>query len=291
MPHTLMAGFRSFEISPDAADRPAGADADHQVRHPPLGLLPDLGPGLLVVRGRVRQVVVLVRLPRIGHLAFEARRHRVVRARVFRIDVGRTDDDLGAEGLQRVDLLLRLLVGGGEDALVALHDGRNGQPHAGVARRAFDDRAAGLEPAVALGVLDHAHRHAVLDRVARVERLDLGQHVGLGGAPREAVDAHHRRARRWRRGCCRRSASRVPSAVSPGGRGNAGRLAARPPPAWRTRRSCSCGGAASSQSISCLAAPRVPTAPCGEPRMSRVRRVRARYLRTGRLGLPEPHSE
>ena len=44
-----------------------------------------------------------------------------------------------------------------------------------------------------LGVLDHLHRHAVLDRVAGVGRLDLGVDVGGDDALGDAVEAHHRR--------------------------------------------------------------------------------------------------
>ena len=38
-------------------------------------------------------------------------------------------------------------------------------------------------------VLDHLDGHAVLDRVARVEGLDLGEHQAGNDALREAVDA------------------------------------------------------------------------------------------------------
>ena len=144
MPQTLIFGFRSFRYRPTPEIGAAGADADDQMRDRAVGLLPDLRAGLLVVRLRVRQVVVLIRLPGVGDFLLEARRHRIVRARILRIDVGRADDDLGAERLQRVDLLLRLLVGRREDALVALDDGGDREAHAGVAGRAFDDRAAGL---------------------------------------------------------------------------------------------------------------------------------------------------
>ena len=61
-PH-LDRGIPFLQIAADAADRAAGADADDEVRDRAVGLLPDLRPGLLVVRRRVRQVVVLVRLP------------------------------------------------------------------------------------------------------------------------------------------------------------------------------------------------------------------------------------
>ena len=193
MPHTFTAGLLLLEVLADAADRAAGADADHQVIDPAVGLVPDLRAGLLVVGLGVRRVVVLVGLPAVRGLALEPRRHRVVRARILGLDVGGADDDLGAEGAQRVDLLLRLLVGGGEDAVVALDHRGDRQAHAGVARGALDDRAAGLEPAVALGVLDHLQRHPVLDRVAGVEGLDLGDDLGGDHAPGDAVEPHHRR--------------------------------------------------------------------------------------------------
>ena len=179
MPQTLIAGFCSFRNRPTPLSGAAGADADDEVGDPAVGLLPDLRPGLLVVRGGVRQVVVLVRLPCVRHLLLEPRRHRVVRPRVLGIDVGRADDHLGAERLERVHLLLRLLVGRREDAVVAFDDGGDREPHAGVARRALDDRAARLQQPRPLGVLDHPDRHAVLDRIAGVERLDLGEHRRL----------------------------------------------------------------------------------------------------------------
>src|SRR5699024_2841577 len=88
-----------LQVAADAADRATGADAGDQVREPAAGLLPDLRPGLLVVRGGVRQVVVLVRLPGIRQFLLEARRDGIVRPRILRIDVGGTDDHLGAKRL------------------------------------------------------------------------------------------------------------------------------------------------------------------------------------------------
>ena len=132
------------------------------------------------MRLRVRRVVVLIRLPRASDLALQPRRHRVVRTRILRVDVCRAHDHLGTERLQRVDLLLRLLVRRREDAAIALDRRNDGQAHAGVAGRPLDDGAARLELTAALGILDHAEGDAVLDRVARVEGLDLGQDRGLG---------------------------------------------------------------------------------------------------------------
>ncbi len=133
------------DSGPTPRDRAAGADADHEVRDPAVGLLPDLRPGLLVVRGASWTGCRTGSPSRRSGPPLEPRRHRVVRPRVLRIDVGRADDDLGAESLQRVDLLLRLLVGRREDALVALDHGGDGQAHAGVARGALDDRSARLQ--------------------------------------------------------------------------------------------------------------------------------------------------
>ena len=189
----LDAGFLLLQVLADAADRAAGADADHQMIDPAVGLVPDLGPGLLVVGLGVRRVVVLVGLPAVRRLALEPRRHRVVGAGILGLDVGRADDHVGAERPQRVHFLLRLLVGGGEDAVVALDHGGDGQAHPGVARGALDDRPAGLQAPVAFGVLDHLDRHAVLDRVAGVEGLDLGDDLGGDDALRDAVQPHHRR--------------------------------------------------------------------------------------------------
>ena len=69
-----------LEESAHAADGPAGADADHEVIDPAVGLIPDFGAGLLVMGHRVRRVVVLVRLPAVRCLALETGRHRIVRS-------------------------------------------------------------------------------------------------------------------------------------------------------------------------------------------------------------------
>src|SRR5206468_9158670 len=71
---------------------------------------------------------------------------------------------------------------------------RDRETHAGVAGCALDDRAARLEESRALGVLDHLHRHAVLDRVAGVERFDLREDGAFDDASGDPIDADHRRA-------------------------------------------------------------------------------------------------
>ena len=49
----------------------ARANTDHNVRNRAVGLLPDLRARLLVMGRAVRQVVVLIGLPRVGNLAFK----------------------------------------------------------------------------------------------------------------------------------------------------------------------------------------------------------------------------
>ena len=58
-------------------------------------------------------------------------------------------------------------------------------------RGRLDDRAAGLELAAALGVLDHRQRDAVLDRAAGIGALRLHPH--FGAVAEQAVDADVRR--------------------------------------------------------------------------------------------------
>lgn len=55
----------------------------------------------------------------------------------------RYQNELGAKRTQRLLLFLRLGVGHDDDRLVAAGIGDDGQSDTGVARRAFDNRAAG----------------------------------------------------------------------------------------------------------------------------------------------------
>ena len=122
------------------------------------------------------RVPVLVGLVRAGNLLGEPVRHGVVALRRLGLDRVGADDHLGAEGLQERDLLAAHLVGHREDAAVALErrDDREARP--GVAGGRLHDRPAGLQLPLALGRLDHRDRDPVLDRAARVEVLELGEH-------------------------------------------------------------------------------------------------------------------
>jgi hypothetical protein len=55
----------------------------------------------------------------------------------------------------------------------------------------LDDGPAGLQTAVALGGLDQPDRHAVLDRPAGVEQLDLGDDL-RANVRRDAREPHQR---------------------------------------------------------------------------------------------------
>ena len=140
-------------------------------------LLPDLRPGQRVVRLGVRHVRVLIRLVAAGDLLGEAVGDRVVALGRVVLDRGRRDHDLGAVRAQKRDLLLAHLVGHDEDAAVALDRGADREPDAGVAGGRLDDRPARLELPFALGRLDHRQADPVLHRAARVQVLELREHV------------------------------------------------------------------------------------------------------------------
>ena len=107
----LDAGLALPEVAPDARDGAARADAEHEHVELVAELLPDLRARALVVRLGVGGIGVLVRVERARRLLGQAARDRVVGARILRLDLGRADHDLGAEGAQQRDLLARILSG------------------------------------------------------------------------------------------------------------------------------------------------------------------------------------
>ena len=169
----LHARVLRLEVAADAGDRAARAESRDEVGDPAGGLAPDLGPGRVDVRLRVRGVRVLVRTERAGDLADEPLGRRVVRLRILGRDRDRAHHDLGAVRAQERDLLGRDLVGHDEHALVAALRGDDGEPDTGVARCGLDDRAARLQQTGALGGVDHRDRGTVLDAAAWVRRLEL----------------------------------------------------------------------------------------------------------------------
>src|SRR5439155_7905546 len=117
-PDDLEAGLLLLEVAARARDRAAGAHAGHVVGDPAAGLLPDLGSGGAVVGLGIRGVAVLVGEVGARALARDAARDRIVGLRGVGRDGGGREPDLGAEGLEQVDLLARDLVGHAEHRLV-----------------------------------------------------------------------------------------------------------------------------------------------------------------------------
>src|SRR5580704_9527706 len=189
----LHLGIFFLEKFAGAADGAAGAHAANEMRDFSFGVVPDFRAGGEVVGLRVHRIVVLIWVEGVGYFARELFRHRIVAARIFGLDRRGTHDDFGAEGLQEVDFFLGLLVGDGENHLVAAHGGDQRQPHAGVSRSAFDDRAARLQQAFSFGVVDHGDADAVLYGAAGVDVVRFDVDLRLQTLV-DAVEAHQRRA-------------------------------------------------------------------------------------------------
>ncbi len=186
-------GVLLLEEATGAADGAARAHAGDEVGDPALCLLPDLGPGGLVVRERVVGVGVLVGLPGPLDLAHQPVGDVVVGVGVLRGHGGRGDDHLGAVRLEDVALVLADLVRADEHALVALGLRHHRQTDPGVAGGRFHDRAARKQLAGLLGRLDHPERDPVLHRAAGVEVLHLGEHQrGVLAGGHHVVQPHQR---------------------------------------------------------------------------------------------------
>ncbi len=185
-------GVPLLEVAADAGDGAACADARDEVGEVTAGLAPDLRAGALVVGPGVHRVEVLVRLERVGYLARQAVGDGVVALGRVALDRGGRGHHLGAVGAKDRRLLRGDLVGHDEDAPVALDGGGHRQTDPGVAGGWLDDRAARLEPPLALGLLDHADADPVLDRTARVEHLQL-RRDRRADAVGHGVEPHQRR--------------------------------------------------------------------------------------------------
>src|SRR5205085_3574462 len=181
-----------FQKPARAGDRTARADACDEVCDAPFGLFPDFRAGRAIVRFGVGGVRVLIRIERIGRLACDALRGRDVMIGRAGFGGGGYDDHVCAERLQITHLLNRSLVGHHKDAAITF-DGRcERKADACVARCRFDDRAAGLERAFALGRFDHRAPDAILDRVTGIQALHLGEH-GRFDPLRQTVQLDERR--------------------------------------------------------------------------------------------------
>src|SRR5229473_1972840 len=127
------AGIFFLQVFSHAADSAAGAYTAYEVGNLSFAVLPNLGARGAVVSFGIAGIVVLIRIVRIGNLAGEFFRHRIVAARIFRLDSGRANDHFGAKRFQKIDFFLGLLVSGREDAFVTANCRDERQTHAGIA--------------------------------------------------------------------------------------------------------------------------------------------------------------
>jgi len=159
----------------DAADGAAGAHATNEVRDFAFAVFPDFRAGGAVMRIRIHGIVILVRIVGIGNFAREFFRHGIVAARICRLDRRGTDDHFRSQRLEQINFFLGLLIRDGENHLVAANGSHQRQPHPGIAGGALDDRAAGLQQTLFLGVIDHGDADAVFHRAAGIDvvRFDV----------------------------------------------------------------------------------------------------------------------
>ena len=168
----------------DAGERAAGADRADEAVDLAAGLVPDLGPGRLVMRAAVGEIVELVgpdRAVRLLRRHFLRQRLGIAHV-VHRIGIRHRghEPQIGAAQAQHVLLFLALRLGHDDDAAVAERVADQRQPDPGVAGGALDDDAARAQQAALLRVLDDEERGAVLDRAAGIEELGLAQDRAAG---------------------------------------------------------------------------------------------------------------
>jgi hypothetical protein len=177
------------QIARDAGERAAGARARNPRVDAAVHLLEDLRAGGLVVRFAVVGIRELLR-----HIRAFDRRRKLLGLGDGRLHAAvlRREDDFAAEGFHHFAFFGGEVLGHAEDHAIALLHAREREADAGVARGRLDDRAAGLQQAVAFRALDHADADAILHRESGIEDLHLAEDVGVRAAA-DAMQTQHRR--------------------------------------------------------------------------------------------------
>ena len=168
-----------FQIFAHTTDGAAGSHAANEMSDFTFGIFPNFWTCGVVVCFRIGWVVVLIRVVGIGNFAGQLFRNAIVAARVFGLDSRRADDHFRAKGLEQIHFFLGLLIGRGEYAFVATNCRDQRQAHAGVSAGAFNDRAAGLQQAFFLGLVNHADADAVFHGPTRIQHFRLHPDLGL----------------------------------------------------------------------------------------------------------------
>ena len=89
-------------------------------------------------------------------------------------------DQLRAKRTDGVLLLLALRARHHDNRAIAESIADNSQTNTRIARRAFDDDAAGLQSAGFFRIPDHAERRAILHRLPRIQEFGLAVDIGPG---------------------------------------------------------------------------------------------------------------
>ena len=97
-----------------------------------------------------------------------------------RIWRGGNEHELCAQGTQRVLFLLALRFGHDDDRLIPKRVADQREANAGIASRAFDNRAAGLKQPLPFGIAYDVERSAVLYRCAGVHIFALTKNIASG---------------------------------------------------------------------------------------------------------------
>ena len=181
--------------------------------------MPDFGACGGAVAFTVGAIVKLVG-PDGAHLLGHAAGDMNVVAGVL-VGLGGHQPQIGADHAQELDLFDGLGLGHHDDTTIAERIADQGEADAGIPRGAFDDDAAGLEAAGALGVLDDGQAGAVLHGAAGVHELRLAEN-GAAGFLRRAAQPDQRRVADGggkARGDRRSDGGEVHGVSSRGGRG------------------------------------------------------------------------
>mmetsp|Transcript_42601 Transcript_42601/g.78763 ORF Transcript_42601/g.78763 Transcript_42601/m.78763 type:complete len:246 (+) Transcript_42601:780-1517(+) len=108
---------------------------------------------------------------------------------------GRSEYEVGAEGLEQDATFHGHGFRHGQDELVPSGGGDHGESDAGIAGGRFDEgRLAGDDVSSRLRLEDHGHGDPILDGVGGVRRLELGDDLGLAIRTDDAVEADERSA-------------------------------------------------------------------------------------------------
>ena len=179
-------GRRLPHEPPDPGQRAARADADHDGVHVVLHLAQNFRPGGGGMRLRIGRIGELIDEEGAGRASRDRLGDVLVIIGVALAHVGARRHHLGAERSRMQHLLARHLVGHHQERAIALAPADQSKAEPGIARGRLHDGAAGRQPAVGFGRLDHGARRPILERARRIGAFELEKQ-----AAEPAIDAGH----------------------------------------------------------------------------------------------------